>query len=1601
MSDVSVRLTLQDDVSSKLSRVSSAARTSATQLQQVGQQIDRAFSSNSPEQFASSLGNAMDRAASSMDSLGDSVGQAMEELEQSSTVDFSDGFESAADGADELTRAAEDAGESIDSLSESTESLGDSVDGLGDGDGLENLGESADEAGASMGEAEGKANSLADSLKKLFAVVSMAAVLSQVGKYASDAIDIGKDYTAMMSEVQALSGATGSDLALLQNTAREYGATTVFSATEAAEALKYMSLAGWDAQQSSSALGGVLNLAAASGMELGQASDMVTDYLSAFGMQAQDSAYFADMLAYAQANSNTSAAQLGEAYRNSAANLNAAGQDVETVTSMLEAMANQGYKGSEAGTALTAVMRDITNNMEDGAIKIGDTSVAVSDAQGNFRDLTDILLDVEKATNGMGEADRAAALGATFTADSTKGLNLMLNEGVENIARYEEALRGSTGAAEDMADTMNDNLTGDMANMNSAFEEMQLQTFEAMEEPMREGVQYLTNTIIPILTEWVPTAFESFATGANKLGNALKPLFETILKNPQAITGALTSLGTGFLAMKTVSTGMNIAKAVTDAGSLTSALGKFAGSLFSNPWAAGAAAAVAAVTAVGVALHEYSEMNIDSNLQAHFGTVELDDSQIKDFASRVINAEWLVNINAALGHFDNAEELVQQAEDALKQNDTLEWRARVGISLTEDEQSTYMSNIETFTTNIEQALSEQTLAAEMTVKEFGIKMADGSSLGSQIEKWAEQDLGDMQYLSAGLTNLVQNALQDGIIDVDEQAAIDELQTKISNIMQGWQEAEAQAEMDVLTQKYGRLSGKDLTDDTFTKVVEEVGKQRETATAALEESEKKLYTTLNALNRPDANGVQRISDSELANYKEQAGYAARNNEAAMLGNSVQFETNTLSDAYGEKLQENYSAIQTNTDNFLKNANTYLQNQDYGALADSLAFGFNASMQSASLYEEIMGSDQAAMQNIYQAMKPDVDSMTGLIDEYREMGQAIPQDVMQAFNDAMMVGAAAGDADAAWQVFASQMVADPANAALVQAIQEGTINVPDELRTAIERATAETTTDPVTIEGMQADVEDIEVNEAHVQELIDTAFEGLTYVGTTTLDGGEIALQYTVNEGETLSGIMEQYGVVWSEVEQQIREANPEIKDLNLIYPDQVINIPEAIVEAASVDASQVGEAAKEAAENETGQTIEEEQQVKTTLKNDGVESSEVGQAAEEASKNETGEVLEREQPVKTTMTNAGVESSEVGQAAAEAATDTGEVLEREQPVKTTMTDAGTDDSQVAQAVQNQETQAEPKETQVPTTIKFEVASLDDSALASAISEKLQQGEAVPVTVPANVTIQAGTIDDGALSSEIGSKLGEQSPVPVTVPADITMTAGSINSSPAVEAAQADITSAFATALPADGTVDVTLAKGTDNIAALYAEVGGLVRSAWASPYSASGVVNVTLTANYSLANPTKTISFGGGATGSATVSASLHALGGIFDEPHLGIVAEAGPESIIPLDGSDRSLSLFEQTGEMLGVLNSGEGKSVEAPVQTVNAPQSVSQPVGSPQTSERVIRLEIGGQGSINVSGSGVSKEKIVDAMMENLRDVFMNIVQQEIIEEGEGAYEF
>lgn len=400
-------------------------------------------------------------------------------------------------------------------------------------------------------------------LKGTLANLASTAVTAAVGGIrdaASAVVEIGSAFESSMSKVSALSGATGDDLAALESKARELGSSTTFSASQAADALGYMALAGWDTQAMLAGVGPVLSLAQAGELDLAAASDLVTDYLSAFNMTAEDTGRMVDVLAYAQANANTTVDGLGQAFKNCAANCNAAGMDVETTSAAIAMMANQGLKGSEAGTALNAVMRDMTQKMEDGSIKIGDATVAVMDAQGNYRDFADILADVEAATDGMGDAEKAAALQSTFTADSINGLNLMLNAGAGELSSFRDDLYGCAGAAEDAATAMTDNLQGDLAGMGSAFEELALKIYDGVQEPLRDAVQFVTGSVVPALTflvehvDYVAVALGGVAAAVaamnfGKVASALSAvpkLLAGITGGPiLLVVGALTALAAG------------------------------------------------------------------------------------------------------------------------------------------------------------------------------------------------------------------------------------------------------------------------------------------------------------------------------------------------------------------------------------------------------------------------------------------------------------------------------------------------------------------------------------------------------------------------------------------------------------------------------------------------------------------------------------------------------------------------------------------------------------------------------------------------------------------------------------------------------------------------------------------------------------------------------------------------------------------------------------------------------------------------------------------------------------------------------------------------
>lgn len=413
------------------------------------------------------------------------------------------------------------------------------------------------------------------------------------------AVKTAASFDSSMSKVQALSGATGEEFDALRNKAIEMGAKTSFSATESADALGYMALAGWETQQMIDALPGVLDLAAASGMGLAEASDMVTDYLTAFGLEAADATKMSNEMAYAQSHSNTSTQQLGDAFGNCAAQMNTAGQTMETTTAFLEAMANQGTKGSEAGTALAAVMRDITNKMEDGAIAIGDTNVQVMDQNGNFRSLIDIMADVEKATEGMGTAEKSAALMQTFTAHSIKAVSESLTEGTDNIRGYEEALHDVDGVASDMAKTMLNNLNGQLKLLMSALETLAIQIGDILMPHISkivEKIQGLVETFTA-LDDSQKEQILKWAAIVAAIGPALI-IFGKLATSIGAIIKFAGTLGTLFSAIKLGATHVVEAFKLAKAGFMgfateTSKLGAMLGSL---------SASVAAIIALVVAL---------------------------------------------------------------------------------------------------------------------------------------------------------------------------------------------------------------------------------------------------------------------------------------------------------------------------------------------------------------------------------------------------------------------------------------------------------------------------------------------------------------------------------------------------------------------------------------------------------------------------------------------------------------------------------------------------------------------------------------------------------------------------------------------------------------------------------------------------------------------------------------------------------------------------------------------------------------------------------------------------------------------------------------
>ncbi len=305
------------------------------------------------------------------------------------------------------------------------------------------------------------------------------------------AVKTAADFDSAMSKVAAVSGATGKDLDALRDKAREMGSKTKFSASEAAEAMNYMAMAGWKTEDMLSGIEGVMNLAAASGEDLATTSDIVTDALTAFGLSASDSGHFADILAAASSNANTNVSMMGETFKYCAPIAGALGFSAEDTAEAIGLMANAGIKGSQAGTALRTIMNNLSGDVTVCGSAIGEVTIATTNADGSMRDLSDILADCRTAFSGLTESEKAQAAESLVGKNAMSGFLALMNAGEADINKLSSAIDNCDGCAAGMAETMNDNLAGQLTILKSQLQELAISFGELLMPAIRTIVGWI------------------------------------------------------------------------------------------------------------------------------------------------------------------------------------------------------------------------------------------------------------------------------------------------------------------------------------------------------------------------------------------------------------------------------------------------------------------------------------------------------------------------------------------------------------------------------------------------------------------------------------------------------------------------------------------------------------------------------------------------------------------------------------------------------------------------------------------------------------------------------------------------------------------------------------------------------------------------------------------------------------------------------------------------------------------------------------------------------------------------------------------------------
>lgn len=844
----------------------------------------------------------------------------------------------------------------------------------------------------------------------------------------------GASFESQMSTVQAISQASESEMARLKALAKQMGIETKFSATEAGQGLEYMAMAGWDVDSMLAGLPGIMNLAAASEEDLGQVSDIVTDAMTAFNLEASRSAEFADVLAQASARSNTDVAMMGQTFKYVAPVAGALGFSIQDTATAIGLMANAGIKGEQAGTSLRAIFSRIVKPTAEVASAMERIGLSVTNSDGSMRSLDEILRDLRAGFSGLSESERASTAASLAGQEAMSGMLALINASGEDYEKLSDSIYHAKGAAEEMAGVRMDNLKGDVTLLKSSAEGAGIAIYEGLSEPLREGVQTGTewlNSFTESVEENLPTIRREVKSAGSVLMGFVEPVLDLgswFLQHPEVIQGGLTGLVSTLLTFKA-------AKGITSAVKL---FGSLSGMIKAWPVAA-AGLAIGGIAGITSAMKAAARERAAKNLAEHFGDVTLSIEELGEAAKHVLGDDLFFGIEEMERSSTRADDYYQTMKDSMEAVQKMDWKLSMGIELKEGDAQEYVAAVDAYVQNAQDYITEKgyelNLAVDLVMGEAGTGLSEDSgafyqALLAQLDPLKEN-------ISAALQDITENGLT-----LDKQKIVSDYLGQMAEITSMITEAENAAKLQMIQGKY---AGAALDADSFQNLQAELANYTEQAIQSTDEAYQKVLTSLNAQRLAGEKGMEGgISQEEFDTRSAEAAQSYYQSKAETILNGQQAMVDTIMATYGDEIEPVLEEVNQKLDEKVREVMTNPYNMLPEDFMQELQWAIDEAMGEA----ELPSDAQDALGMLVKGMEPSEEQMTQLINQMKQSGQAVPQAFLEGMQSIDMIRAASGDEEGLWGTVGQIIAESPEQALVLEAARQQGAMFPQAAFNAIE-------------------------------------------------------------------------------------------------------------------------------------------------------------------------------------------------------------------------------------------------------------------------------------------------------------------------------------------------------------------------------------------------------------------------------------------------------------------------------------------------------------------------------------------------------------------------